>query len=84
MLKNIFLLYYLGEIFSFFNYSGLSPGSALFMVASSTVGIHPAAVNVDEIPSFTNIYGFIVVQTARCDTSGVCTLKYRTLYTNKT
>ena len=35
------------------------------MVASSTVGIHPAAINVDEVPSFTTIYGFIVVQTTR-------------------
>jgi len=29
------------------------------------MGIHPAAVNVVEVPSFTTIYGFIVVQTAR-------------------
>jgi len=29
------------------------------------MGIHPAAVNVDEVPSFTTIYEFIVVQTAR-------------------
>ena len=29
------------------------------------MGIHPAAVNVDEVPSFNTIYGFIVVQTAR-------------------
>ena len=35
------------------------------MVASSTVGIHPVAINVDEVPSFTIIYGFIIVQTAR-------------------
>ena len=35
------------------------------MVASSTMGIHPAAVNVVEVPSFTTIYGFIVVQAAR-------------------
>ena len=56
------LFYY---FFCFFRLSRLSPGSALFMVASSTVGIHPAAVNVDEVPSFTTIYGFIVVQTTR-------------------
>ena len=35
------------------------------MVANSTIEIHPAAVNVDEVPSFTTIYGFIVVQAAR-------------------
>ena len=35
------------------------------MVASSTMGIHPTAVNVDEVPSFTTIYGFIIVQAAR-------------------
>jgi len=35
------------------------------MVASSTMGIHLAAVNVDEVPSFTTIYGFIIVQAAR-------------------
>ena len=35
------------------------------MVSSSTVGIHLAAVNVDEVPSFTTIYGFIVVRAAR-------------------
>jgi len=35
------------------------------MVASLTMGIHPAAVNVDEVPSFTTIFGFIIVQAAR-------------------
>ena len=35
------------------------------MVASSTMGIHPAAINVDEVPNITTIYGFIVVQAAR-------------------
>ena len=29
------------------------------------MGIHPAAINVDEVPSFTTIYGFIIVQAAR-------------------
>ena len=56
------LFYY---FFCFLRLSRLSPGSALFMVASSTVGIHPAAVNVDEVPSFITIYGFIIVQAAR-------------------
>ena len=35
------------------------------MVASSTMGVHPAAISGDVVPSFTTIYGFIVVQTAR-------------------
>ena len=29
------------------------------------MGIHPATVNVDEVPNFITIYGFIVVQAAR-------------------
>jgi len=55
MLKNIFLLYCFGERF-FLVLSELSPGSALFMVASSTMGVHPAAINGDVVPSFTTIY----------------------------
>ena len=41
------------------------PGSAWFTVASSTMGFHPAAVNVDEVSSFITIFGFIIVQAAR-------------------
>ena len=41
------------------------PGSAWFTVASSTMGFHPVAVNVDEVSSFITIFGFIIVQAAR-------------------
>jgi len=65
MLKNMFLLLLFRRKILFLRLSGLSSGSALFMVASSTMGIHPAAINDDVVPSFTTIYGFIVVQAAR-------------------
>ena len=35
------------------------------MVASSTMEVHPAAIIGDVVPSFTTIYGFIIVQAAR-------------------
>ena len=64
-LKTCSCFYCLGERFFFLRLSGLSSGSALFMVASLTMGIHPAAINDDVVPSFTTIYWFIVVQAAR-------------------
>ena len=57
-LKHQFFLFFFWEF-------GLSPGSALFMVASSTMGVHLAAINGDVVPSFTTIYWFIIVQAAR-------------------
>ena len=55
MLKNMFLLLFKEKDF-FLSCSGLSPGSALFMVASSPMGIPLAAVNGDVVPSLTTIY----------------------------
>ena len=49
----------------FLRLSRLSCSSALFMVASSTMGVHPAAISGDIVPSFTTTYGFIFVRAAR-------------------
>ena len=65
-LKNMFLLLlFRRKILFILGLSGLSPGSALFMVASSTMGVPLAAVNGNVVPSFTAICWFIIVQAAR-------------------